>query len=236
MAKSLALQPVDGSFSLKGHIYEVLKASIMELDIYDPETQLRMDERTLAEQLGISRTPLREAIMRLEQEGFVETQPRRGVFIRRKSREEVLEMVEMWAALESMAARIACQRAGDGEIAGLRAIAGRYGPDDARAELGEYSEANIAFHSAILRLSANKRLIDTAEALLAHLKPVRRRAMADPERAGQSVVDHGDIIAAIEAREADRAERLVREHTLRLRAYLGRHWDAITGTSASETA
>ena len=81
MRRTLDLKLVDGSFSLKEHVYDVLKTSIMDLDIYGPGTNLRMDERTLAEQLGISRTPIREAIMRLEQEGFVEIVPRRGVDI-----------------------------------------------------------------------------------------------------------------------------------------------------------
>src|SRR6056297_3546242 len=105
MTKRISLKPIDGVFSLKEHIYGVLKASIMDLDIYDPEANLRLDERSLAEQLGISRTPIREAIMRLEQEGFVDIQPRRGVYIKRKSLEEISEMITVWAALESMAAR-----------------------------------------------------------------------------------------------------------------------------------
>ena len=103
MGNQLNLKPVDGSFSLKEHIYDVLKTSIMDLDIYAPETNLRMDERTLADQLGISRTPIREAIMRLEQEGFVEIQARRGVFIKRKTLTEILEMVTVWAASDASA-------------------------------------------------------------------------------------------------------------------------------------
>lgn len=236
MAKGLDLKPIDGSFSLKEHIYGVLKSSIMELDIYDPETQLRMDERTLADQLGISRTPIREAIMRLEQEGFVEIQPRRGVFIRRKSLDEVLQMIEVWAALESMAARIACERASDERIARLRKLGSRFTKDGARAGLSEYSEANIEFHTAVLGLSENPLLIDMANGLLTHLKAVRRRAMADPSRTERSVVDHSDIIEAIEVRNAERAERLVREHTLRLHAYLRRSWRLIVGDDIAQPA
>ena len=138
MGKTLDLKPVDGSFSLKEHIYDVLKTSIMDLDIYDLDTNLRMDERTLAEKLGISRTPIREAIMRLEQEGFVEIAPRRGVFIKRKSLDEILEMITVWAALESMAARLACQHASDSEIAELRKIGTQFTKDNAKARLSEY--------------------------------------------------------------------------------------------------
>ena len=230
LGTQLNLKPVDGSFSLKEHIYEVLKTSIMELDVYDPEANLRMDERTLADQLGISRTPIREAIMRLEQEGFVEIQARRGVFIKRKTRAEILEMITVWAALESMAARLACKVASDTEIAGLRQLAARFTKDKAKANISEYSEANIEFHLTILGLSKCGMLQDIAQGLFTHLKAVRRKGMADTTRADRSVVDHMNIIEAIEERHADLASELVREHTLRLHDYIGRSWTHIVGT------
>jgi DNA-binding GntR family transcriptional regulator len=232
MSKSIRLKPVDGSFSLKEHIYEVLKTSIMDLDIYDPETNLRLDERGLAEQLGISRTPIREAIMRLEQEGFVDIQARRGVFIKRKSLDEILEMVTVWAALESMAARLACRHATDAEIVELRRIGAEYSKEAARAHISEYSEQNIAFHLAILRMSKCRMLLDLAEGLFTHLKAVRRRALRDERRADRSVVDHMNIIEAIEDRDADLADSLVREHTLRLHDYIRRSWKHIAGEDA----
>ncbi|MEM7189571.1 MAG: GntR family transcriptional regulator, partial [Pseudomonadota bacterium] len=189
----------------------------------------RMDERTLADKLGISRTPLREAITRLEQEGFVDIQARRGVFIKRKSLEEILEMVMVWAALESMAARLACDVANDAEIAELRAIGARYTKDKAKANISEYSEANIEFHLCILRLSKCSLLEQTAQQLFTHLKAVRRKGMQDKARADRSVVDHMNIIEAIEDRDAGLASELVREHTLRLHAYLKRNWKHIVG-------
>ncbi len=233
MATELKLQPVDGSFSLKEHIHGVLKRSIMDLDLYDPATNLRMDERTLAEQLGISRTPIREAIMRLEQEGFVEIQARRGVFIKRKSLDEILEMIMVWAALESMAARLACAEASDEEIAELRRIGARYTKDKAKANISEYSEANIEFHLCILGLSKCAMLQDIAEGLFTHLKAVRRRGLADTARADRSVVDHMNIIEAIEDRDANLAGDLVREHTLRLHEYIRRTWKHIAGEPAA---
>ena len=232
MSNQLNLKPVDASFSLKEHIYDVLKGSIMDLDIYDPATNLRMDERTLADQLGISRTPIREAIMRLEQEGFVEIQARRGVFIKRKSLEEILEMITVWAALESMAARLACTEATDEEIAELRRIGTRYTKDKAKANISEYSEANIEFHLCVLQLSKCTMLQEIAEGLFTHLKAVRRKGLADTARADRSVVDHMNIIEAIEDRNADLASELVREHTLRLHDYIRRSWKHITGEDA----
>lgn len=234
MTTELKLQPVDGTFSLKEHIYGVLKQSIVDLDIYDPATSLRMDERTLADQLGISRTPIREAIMRLEQEGFVDIQPRRGVFIKRKSLNEILEMITVWAALESMAARLACDRATDGEIAELRRIGARYTRDKAKANLGEYSEANIEFHLCILRLSKCSMLQAIAEGVFTHLKAIRRRGLADTARADRSVVDHMNIIEAIETRSRDLASDLVREHTFRLHDYIQNTWKHIAGDQADD--
>jgi DNA-binding GntR family transcriptional regulator len=231
VGKTLDLKPVDSSFSLKEHIYEVLKTSIMDLDIYDPDTNLRMDERTLADRLGISRTPIREAIMRLEQEGFLEIAPRRGVYIKRKSLNEILEMITVWAALESMAARLACERASDAEIAGLRKIAGAFNKDKAKAHISEYSEANIDFHLCVLGLSKCQMLQDIAKGLFTHLKAVRRKALRDTARADRSVVDHMNIIEAIEERNADLASDLVRDHTLRLHDYIRRSWKFIVGPS-----
>ena len=233
MSNQLKLSPVDGTFSLKEHIYGVLKRSIMDLDIYDPATNLRMDERTLADQLGISRTPIREAITRLEQEGFVEIQARRGVFIKRKSLEEILEMITVWAALESMAARLACTQASDEEISALRVLGTRYDSDHAKANLSEYSEANIEFHLCILGLSKCTMLQEIVEGLFTHLKAVRRRGLADTARADRSVVDHMQIVEAIEARDADLASTLVRVHTLRLHDYIRATWKHITGDAAN---
>ncbi|MBY8976079.1 GntR family transcriptional regulator [Rhodobacteraceae bacterium NNCM2] len=225
MSNALNLKPVDGSFSLKEHIYDVLRRSITDLDIYDPATNLRMDERTLAEQLGISRTPIREAIMRLEQEGFLEILPRRGVFIKRKSLNEILEMIMVWAALESMAARLACTHASEEEIARLREIGTQFGQDDVVAHMSEYSEANIEFHLHILSMSKCAQMVEIAQGLFTHLKAVRRRALrTDESRTERSIVDHMHIIEAIEMRDAELASTLVREHTLRLHGYIRRTW------------
>ena len=99
--------------------YAALRNAILAMDAYDPEADLRLDEKRLAADLGVSRTPVREALVRLEHEGLVRIMPRRGVYVVRKSKAEVIEMIIAWAALESMAARLMCERAGDEEIEGL---------------------------------------------------------------------------------------------------------------------
>ncbi|MEM7170856.1 MAG: GntR family transcriptional regulator [Pseudomonadota bacterium] len=229
MVKAVELKPVDANFTLKDHIYGVLRDAILDMDIYDEEANLRLDERQMALQLGISRTPIREALARLEQEGFVSIQPRKGVFIQRKTLDEILEMITVWAALESMAARLACDRASDSEINRLRQLGTKFTKDKAKAHLDEYSEANIEFHLCVLGLSKCNMLQDIARNLFVQLKAVRRRAMRDSARADRSLVDHMNIIEAIEDRNADLAAALVREHTFRLHDYIRSSWKSFVG-------
>lgn len=232
MARSVKLKPVAVNFTLKDHIYEVLRTAILDMNIYQEDADLRLDERKMAEQLGISRTPIREALARLEQDGFVEIQPRRGVFVRRKSLEEVLEMIVVWAALESMAARLVTENASDVEIKSLRKLAAKYSQHAARADIAEYSEANIKFHQRILELSKCSMLKSVADGLFQHMYAVRKRAMGESDRAKRSVVDHMHIIEALESRDADLAGTLVREHTMRLHDHVRKTWARLESRGA----
>lgn len=223
------LRPISVNFTLKDHIYDILRAAILDMDIYDEAADLRLDERAMAEKLGISRTPIREALAKLEQEGFVEIQPRKGVFIIRKSLNEVLEMIVVWSALESMAARLATEHATDAEIRSLRKFAEKHSRHAERAEIEEYSDANIRFHQKILELSHCSLLGKTADSLFQHMHAVRRRAMGEDDRAQRSVADHMEIIEALESRDADLAGRLVHEHTMRLHDHIRRTWTRLEG-------
>lgn len=199
----------------------------MEMDIYSADASLRLDERQLAEQLQISRTPIREALAQLEREGFVEIKPRKGVYVRPKTLSEVLELVVVWAALESMAARLVTQVASDREIATLRELGVKHSADSQRADIEEYSEANIKFHQRILDLSGCTLLSETAEGLLQHMHAVRRQAMREKDRVSRSVVDHMAIIEAIENREAELAAMLVRDHTMKLHDHIQNTWQEL---------
>lgn len=230
------LEPVAANFTLKDHIYGVLRAAILDMNIYDEATDLRLDERRMAEQLGISRTPVREALARLEKDGLVEIQPRKGVFVRRQSLKVVLEMIVAWAALESMAARLAAESATDAAIAGLRAHAMAHSGSAARADIAEYSEANIEFHQIILEISGCAMLRTMADQLFLHMHAVRRRAMGENNRATRSVVDHMSIIEALESRDADLASSRVREHTMELHSHVRRTWTRLETQSRTRAA
>lgn len=220
---SLELERVDDGFVLRDRIYQALKKAILSIDIYSDD--FRLDERRLAEDLGVSRTPIREALGRLEHEGLVRTIPRRGAFVARKSKKEILEMIMVWAALESLAARLITERASDEEIAGLRKMFATFRNEKVQARIDEYSNTNISFHQALIQISHCELLNKMTENLFHHLRWIRRRTISDKDRASRSIIDHMNIIEALEARNADLAERLSREHTLNLAAHVAENVD-----------
>ena len=213
---SFKVEPIDTSISLKERIYISLKQAISSMNIYEDGVNLRLDERKLSDQLETSRTPIREALARLEQEGLVRIVPRKGVYIVRKNKSEILEMITVWAALESMAARLATQRATDQEIAALRAIFSTFQDGQVQAHIDEYSAANIEFHQSIIDMSQCKLLKETAGNIFLHIRSIRSRTIADVDRATRSIIDHIHIIEALENRNSDLAESLVRDHALNL--------------------
>src|SRR5438445_3807669 len=172
-AAPLALAPLNAT-SLRDQAYALLKSAIADTDSYDPKQELRLDERQLTAALGVSRTPIREALSVLEQEGFIRTIPRRGIYIVRKSKREMIEMIQMWAALESMAARLATLIAPDAEIAKLRHIFDEFQNSPPSEHLCEYSDANIAFHTAVIALGGSQTLAATTRSLRLHRPPVPR--------------------------------------------------------------
>ncbi len=219
-AGALSVPSLRVATSVSHRAYEALRKSILEMDVYNPQIDLRLDEKRLAAALGVSRTPVREALARLEHEGLVRIVPRRGVYVVRKSKAEIIEMITAWAALESMAARLACARAREEEVASLRALFSPFEDGAARFRLNEYSLANLRFHQRILELGHSPLLMSMANGLLMHVRAIRGHAIGEDDRVERSIVDHMHIIEALEARDADLAERLVRDHALDLAAHV----------------
>jgi DNA-binding GntR family transcriptional regulator len=151
--------------------------------------------------------------------------PRRGVYVVRKTKREVIELITAWAALEGMAARLITDNADDAEIAGLRHMFATFENGAVRAHLDEYSDVNIEFHQAIIRMSRNSVLIDLAENLFTHMRIIRRKTIGEKDRADRSIRDHMYIIEALEARDTVRAETLVRDHALGLAEHVAKYAD-----------
>ena len=228
---------LDTQSTFRDLAYAALKRAICAMDIYGHAQEIRLDERRLSEGLGVSRTPIREAMTLLEQEGFVRTRPRRGIFVVRKSKREIVEMITVMAALESMAARLAAERAADAEIANLRRLMDTFRDGSNGERLADYSDANIAFHQAIIKMSGCALLSEMTENLFIHMRAIRKITIHHDDRAARSIVDHMRIIEALEQHGADLAERLAREHTLGLAAHVEQHGDFLdTADSAPSTA
>jgi DNA-binding GntR family transcriptional regulator len=223
-AGHLALAPLNLA-SLRDQAYALLKDAIAHTDIYSQRQTLRLDEREIMRALGVSRTPVREALSILEQEGFVRTVPRRGIFIIRRSKREIIEMIHMWAALESMAARLATLHAPDAEIGKLRHLFDQFQNSPPSEHIGEYSDANIAFHQMIIRLGGSQLITQATGNLFIHMRAIRKMTISQNERAARSIIGHLKIIEALERRDTELAERLTREHTLELAAHVERYCD-----------
>ena len=224
-AVSPRVEPIVSPESFKSRAYAALKDVIVSMDVYRSRDDIRLDERRLALDFGISRTPVREAMAQLEREGFVRAVPRRGIYVVRKTKREVIEMITAWAALESMAARLITESADAGEIAALRTMFTKFENGELHARLDEYSEVNIEFHQTIIRMSRNTVLIALAENLFTHMRMIRRKTIGEQDRADRSIRDHLSIIEALEARDTKRAEDLVRGHALGLAEHVTKYAD-----------
>src|SRR5579884_408647 len=224
-APALDVPRLDTGTTYRDLAYAALKRAITAMDIYDHPHEIRLDERRLSEGLGVSRTPIREAMTLLEQEGFVRTRPRRGIFVVRKTKREIVEIVTVMAALESMAARLAAEHADAAEIAGLHRLMDAFADRPDGERLAEYSDANIAFHQAIIRMSGCALLAEMTENLFIHMRAIRKITIHQENRAVRSITDHIRIIEALEKRDPELAERLAREHTLGLATHVERHGD-----------
>lgn len=218
----LKVEPLHVSVGLRRLACDAIKSAITEMDIYGRAGEIRLDERQLSQDLGVSRTPIREALSVLEQEGFVRTVPRRGIYVVRKTKREVIEMITVWAAIESLAARFAARRASDRQLRELRKLFAKFKKNPAN-HIGEYSQANMAFHKAIIRMGGCALMSELTDDLFIHMRAVRAVTMRQDNRAQRSIADHMNIIAALENRDAELAERLVREHTLGLAEHVETH-------------
>lgn len=172
----------------------------------------RIHEGQLGQALGVSRTPLREALKFLASEGLIELVPGRGAVVRRLTPRDVRDMLDVLAALETTAARLACQRASDAEIASLRRLhddmMGYYAT---RTRL-EYFKRNQAFHAGLATLSGNAFLAATHEGIQSRLRRIRFVGSDAPEKWAGAVAEHEEMVSALEARDAERLAAVIARH------------------------
>jgi DNA-binding GntR family transcriptional regulator len=192
-------------------VYEALRNAILSSEFQPGQ---RLDVRHLAGQLGVSPTPIKEAITRLEAEALIEVRPRSGTFVTAVSPEDIYETFEIRCALECLAGEKAIAHAGPEDIEQLRAMA------DSMATASDdstHSAANVGFHKSIITLAGSDRLRDTYETLDAHIQIARihlgRRDWTT--RLDREHAEHLAIVDAITARQRDAAVAALRTHIMR---------------------
>lgn len=180
----------------------------------------RIDEARLIEDLGVSRTPFREALRTLAAEGLVIVQPSKGSTVRKLSPEDVHSMLEVLGHLERLAGELACARATDGEIAELVALHNRMMEHYAARDRMPYYKLNQEFHSRLTGLSKNQTLIEMQANLQARLKRIRYIGNRKAEYWSGAVRDHEAMVAALSDRDGPRLGKAMADH-------LSNTWDRV---------
>ena len=201
------------SVHLKDAAYEALREAITNLDLAPGQA---ISENMLVQQFGVSKTPIRAALGRLEAEGMVETIPFRGTFVSSVGEEDAADLIELRIALEVTAVKAACTRGTDEQIGEMLEVARRASLDEAAGEHQSALRDIGDFHDRLVRLSGNARLVSAFSALTSPLMRIRALSGAQPSSIEQSSYEHAQIIEALVARDAERAADLVTAHLRRV--------------------
>jgi phosphonate utilization transcriptional regulator len=175
----------------------------------------RINEIALAERLGISRGPIREACRALMQAGLLEAVRNRGVFVRQIGPAEMAEVYDVRAALDHMAGRVLAERITPAQLGTLKQLIRRMDQAAKRAQIAEYYPLNLEFHRLIIEYAGNQRLARIYQGLVKELHLSRRAGLVQGGGLHISNDEHKEIIEALEARDPDRAATLMQDHVLK---------------------
>lgn len=183
---------------------------------------VRLNERVLCEKLGISRTPLREALKLLATEGLVQLLPNRGAVVAAIDAERLGQTLQVMGALEALAGELACRNASSERIAEIRRLHAEMLAMHAKGDLAAYFRYNQAIHESIVEASGNTVLTNAYRQLNANVRRARYMANLSQERWDAAVREHEEILAALAERSVHKLKRLLREHLeQKLAAVLG---------------
>lgn len=172
----------------------------------------RIHEGQLGAALGISRTPLREALKSVASEGLIELVPGRGAVVRQLTRRDVRNMLDVLGALETLAGRLACRNGSDAQIAEVRRLHDEMMALYAVRNRLEYYKRNQAIHAAIATMSGNAFLAASHESIQSRLRRIRFIGNEEPEKWQGAVAEHEEMIVALERRDADKLDEVIGRH------------------------
>ena len=219
------MKKIVNNTNLRDQTYDIIKNMIILRDI---EPGKKINEEQIAKEIRVSRTPIREALCRLENEGIVKIIPRRGAFVADLTETNVCEILLIREVLEGLVARLASENMDEKTLDKLRKALEKVStiPEKDR-ELINYTRSEVEFHSLLLGASNNRMLKNMMEIVNAHLQIIRLRTVVLPERAQKTVKEHHQILKAIEKRDADAAEELMRKHVRSVREVALKNIEAI---------
>jgi DNA-binding GntR family transcriptional regulator len=192
---------------LASSAYQRMRAAILEGE-YEPGAPLF--EVHLASHMGMSRTPVREALKVLARDGLVEVVPSRGYIVPRRSMDDLRELFELRESLEGMAARYAAQRVIDAELRQLEALCDCYAQEE---DWAQWAQVGTSFHTLVLGAARNTRLTSILDSLKGQIVHSRRSVLqADAQRRDAAIREHRAILDALKAHDPDAAEQAARTH------------------------
>ena len=205
------LEPIkiDNYQPLRETVCEALRDAIRN-GILEPGERLM--EVQLAEELGISRTPVREAIRKLEQEGYVIMMPRRGTYVSSVSVNDIKEIFEIRSALESLSTGLAARRIEPDELEKLRALLTEIEGHIQRKDIDKIVETDIKFHGLLYQVSRNERLVTIISNLKEQLARFRTLSMSYPGRLQETLQEHRAMVEAIAAGDVEAARDAAERH------------------------
>ena len=172
----------------------------------------RLMEIQLAEELGVSRTPVREALRKLELEGFIVMVPRKGAYVADISFKDIADVFEIRAALEALAAGLAAERITDEELEEMERLVAEKAEAIANQDMEKLIKVDTMFHEAIYKASRNQRLTSIISNLREQIQRYRTSSLAYPGRMQRSLEEHRSIVEAIQSRDSQIAQQVAREH------------------------
>ena len=219
------MQTLINNPNLRGQTYKMLKSMIITREILPGK---KISEETLAQVIGVSRTPIREALFRLENEGIVKIIPRRGAFVIQQSKENIIEILQIRELLEGLVVRLVTPLLEESDIRELRSCLDklRATPEQERHVI-EYTDSELEFHDLLLRKCPNQMLRQIMAMVNARLQIIRLRTVVLPGRAQKSLDEHAGILEQIEKGKAADAELLMRNHVVSVRTMALEHIDAM---------
>jgi DNA-binding GntR family transcriptional regulator len=202
------------NLSLFEEVAERIQQQIISQDLKPGE---RIDEQALAEQFGISRTPMREALKVLQAEGLVELVPRRGCFVARLTEKDLDDIYDILAMFEGRCAAVFAKSASEEERKRLELLHARMQQAAEVRDLDRYSAANVAVHEALLEIGGNRWQKRVIQNLRRVLKLSYKLTIHLPGRLESSLEEHRELMGAIAERDAERAERVLNKHIMQQR-------------------